>query len=94
MATRPIERPNRYRGAPERGGEVAEATEQMSIEEALQRCVGQVTTRATVVVERGPVSCFADAVLEESPIYRDPAAARAAGFSNIPAPPTFPWLKA
>ena len=68
---------------------MAEGTQQTSIEEDLQRCIGQVTTRATVVVERGPVTCFANAVLEESPIYQDPGAAAAAGFSSIPAPPTF-----
>jgi len=55
--------------------------------EALRgRSVGQ----ATVAVERGPVERFAGAVFDESPIYRDPAAAAAAGLPGIPVPPTFP----
>ena len=34
---------------------------------------------------------FADAVLSTSPIYHDPAAAKAAGFDAIPAPLTWPF---
>jgi acyl dehydratase len=52
--------------------------------------VGQSTGRFTVVIERGPVAVFADAVKDSSPVYRDPQAARAAGLPGIPAPPTFP----
>jgi len=59
-------------------------------DEVLQSIIGQSTARATVVVERGPVSVFADAVLDANPIYKDPAVARAAGLPGIPAPPTFP----
>lgn len=33
---------------------------------------------------------FARAVLSESPIHLDPEAARAAGYSDVVAPPTFP----
>jgi len=51
--------------------------------------VGRPTGAAKVVVERGPVSKFADAVHNDSPIYQDAAAAKAAGFTAIPAPPTF-----
>jgi acyl dehydratase len=51
--------------------------------------VGQVSGRRIVVVERGPVSVFAQAVKDPSPVYRDRRAARAAGFDDIPAPPTF-----
>ncbi len=55
--------------------------------EALRgRSVGQ----ATIVVERGPVERFASAVFDENPLYRDPAAAAAAGLPGIPVPPTFP----
>ena len=42
-----------------------------------------------VTVERGPVTNFAAALKEDNPVYRDPDAARAAGFDNIPAPPTW-----
>ena len=51
--------------------------------------VGKPTAANKVRVERGPVSFFAAAVLDNNPVYRDPAAARAAGFDSMPAPPTF-----
>lgn len=60
-----------------------------AIEQAMKDLVGTVTTRATVLVERGPVAHFAEAVLETTPVYQWPEAARAAGFDDIPAPPTF-----
>lgn len=63
-----------------------------SDDELLKSIIGQRTSKATVVVERGPVTFFADAVLEKSPVYRDPAAAEAAGLPGIPAPPTFPLV--
>lgn len=43
-----------------------------------------------MVIERGPVSVFADAVKDSSPIYRDARAAEAAGLDAIPVPPTYP----
>lgn len=58
-------------------------------EEILVGIIGQPTGTSKVVIERGPVSFFADAVLEESLIYKDPEKARAAGLPNIPVPPTF-----
>ncbi|MGH9030748.1 MAG: FAS1-like dehydratase domain-containing protein [Acidimicrobiia bacterium] len=51
--------------------------------------IGKSTGASKVTVERGPVSNFAQAVLDESPVYASPGAARAAGFEAIPAPPTF-----
>jgi len=51
--------------------------------------VGRPTGRSTVTVERGPVTRFAEAVTESSPIYRDVEAARAAGFDGVPVPPTY-----
>jgi len=39
-----------------------------------------------VVIERGPVSFFADAVLEQSPIYKDPGAAQAVRSGQHPGP--------
>ena len=51
--------------------------------------IGQPTSRSVVAVERGPVSNFAKAVLDTSPIYGDPRAAEEAGFAGIPAPPTW-----
>lgn len=51
--------------------------------------VGRPTGAAKVVVERGPVMKFAEAVHNDSPVYRDLDAARSAGFESIPAPPTY-----
>jgi hypothetical protein len=62
-----------------------------SIEDVLKSVIGQSIGNSKVVVERGPVQHFADAVLSASPIYHSPAAAEAAGFGNIPAPPTWPF---
>lgn len=62
-----------------------------SIEDVLKGIIGKPTGKAKVVVERAPVQHFADAVLSASPIYHSPEAAKAAGFSSIPAPPTFPF---
>ncbi|HVA09156.1 MAG TPA: MaoC family dehydratase N-terminal domain-containing protein [Acidimicrobiales bacterium] len=62
-----------------------------SQEEVLKGIIGQPTGKAKVVVERGPVTHFADAVLSTSPIYRNPEVAKKAGFDAIPAPPTWPF---
>jgi len=51
--------------------------------------VGRPTGASTVVVERGPVMKFADAVLDDNPIYQDPTVAAAAGLDAIAAPPTY-----
>ncbi|MHB8341917.1 MAG: FAS1-like dehydratase domain-containing protein [Mycobacteriales bacterium] len=56
--------------------------------------VGKPLAPSTVVIERGPVTNFAAAVKSESPIYRRPDAAAAAGFAAIPAPPTFGFAMA
>jgi acyl dehydratase len=42
-----------------------------------------------VYVERGQLRFFAHAIGETDPIYTDEAAARAAGYAALPAPPTF-----
>jgi hypothetical protein len=62
-----------------------------SIENTLKGIIGKPTGKAKVVVERGPVSHFAEAVGSTSPIYRNPEAAKAAGLPAIPAPPTWPF---
>ncbi len=41
-------------------------------------------------VEKGAVQRFAEAIGDPNPIYVDEAAARAAGYASIVAPPTFP----
>ncbi len=40
-------------------------------------------------VSRVKIAEFADAIGDPNPVYRDPAAARAAGYSDVIAPPTF-----
>ena len=55
--------------------------------------VGRHTGKAVVTLERGPLTRFAEAVTDTSPIYRDLEAARAAGFADIPVPPTY-WFSA
>src|SRR5215472_3825731 len=40
-------------------------------------------------VSRVKIAEFADAIGDPSPVYRDPAAARAAGHPDVIAPPTF-----
>ena len=51
--------------------------------------IGLPTTKGTLVVERAPLSNFARAVTDGNPVYRNADAARVAGFTDIPAPPTF-----
>ena len=51
--------------------------------------IGKPTGRSVVVIERGPVSNFATAVKDDNPVYHDKRAAVAAGFDDVPAPPTF-----
>jgi acyl dehydratase len=67
------------------------ADDAASQEDVLKSIIGQPTGKSKVIVERGPVQHFADAVLSTSPVYHDPAAAKAAGFDAIPAPPTWPF---
>jgi hypothetical protein len=56
--------------------------------------VGQVCGRKVVTIERGPVSAFAQAVKDDTNVYRDRRAAVDAGFSDVPAPPTYPFAMA
>ena len=51
--------------------------------------IGKPTSANRVRIERGPVSFFASALKDGNPIYHDPKAAQAAGFDDLPAPPTF-----
>jgi len=58
----------------------------MTVDKSL---VGRPTSANRVRIERGPVSFFANALKDDNPIYSDPVAAKAAGFDDLPAPPTF-----
>lgn len=54
--------------------------------------IGKRLPKATIVVERGPVARFAEAVLAESDIYSSATAASEAGFPSVPVPPTFTFI--
>src|SRR3954447_25594695 len=51
--------------------------------------IGTPTGKSKITIERGPISNFATALTDGNPIYQSPDAAKAAGFENIPAPPTW-----
>lgn len=53
---------------------------------------GRKLPESVIVIERGPVARFADAVLATSPVYSSEAAAVAAGFPAVPVPPTFTFV--
>ena len=64
----------------------------MAVDPSLKELEGRCTGRWRVRVERGPVEFFARAVTDLDPVYSSRAAAQAAGFPSIPAPPTFPMV--
>ena len=51
--------------------------------------IGLKSTPHTVEVEKGRLRFFAKAIGEADPIYTEEAVAKAAGYSSLPAPPTF-----
>ncbi len=52
--------------------------------------IGRQTPPTMYVVERGAIRRYADAIGDTNPIYHEEAAANAAGFPSLCAPPTFP----
>ncbi|EKD36138.1 MAG: hypothetical protein ACD_75C01618G0003 [uncultured bacterium] len=54
-----------------------------------KKFIGLASKPHTVDVEKGRLRFFAKAIGETDPIYTDEAAARAAGYNSLPAPPTF-----
>jgi acyl dehydratase len=68
---------------------MGEASEEAEGSDGARDVVGRPTVAATVHVERGAVQSFAAAVTDQNPVYSDLSAAQAAGFTAIPAPPTF-----
>lgn len=54
-----------------------------------QSAVGRSFTPVTAHVEPGRLRYFFNTLGERNPIYRDAAAARANGYSAVPAPPTY-----
>ncbi len=51
--------------------------------------IGTVLPKAVLEIEKGRLRFFAKAIGETDPIYTDEAAAKAAGYRSLPAPPTF-----
>jgi acyl dehydratase len=58
----------------------------------LSRVGAVLTGTAPYVVSRAKIAEFADAVGATSPLHTDPDAARAAGYTDVVAPPTFAVL--
>ncbi len=54
--------------------------------------IGKPAGARRVHVERGPVEFFATALKDDNPVYHGAAAAADAGFSGIPAPPTYSFV--
>lgn len=54
-----------------------------------RRHIGRETPAVLMELEKGAIRRFAEAIGDTSQVYRDEAAARAAGYDRIPAPPTF-----
>jgi acyl dehydratase len=54
-----------------------------------RRHIGKLLRPAVLDIERGRLRFFAQAIGESDPIYTDVDAARAAGYPDLPAPPTF-----
>ncbi len=54
-----------------------------------QSAVGRSFTPVTACVEPGRLRFFLNTLGEQNPLYRDEAAARAAGYSARPVPPTY-----
>jgi acyl dehydratase len=57
--------------------------------QAFTEAIGQRGGAARIVVERSAIAALARALHDPNPIYVDADAARAAGFRDVPAPPTF-----
>src|SRR5262249_23489714 len=60
---------------------------QMSV--TREEVVGLPTGKATIAIERGPITQFAASVTDTNAVYRNGDAAQAAGFDDIPVPPTY-----
>jgi len=55
-----------------------------------RNAIGRASKPALNEVEKGAIRRFAEALGETNPIYFEEAAARAAGYRSVVAPPTFP----
>ena len=54
-----------------------------------RKWIGHELPPSTMTIERSRLQFFAKAIGETDPVYTDVTAARAAGYADLPAPPTF-----
>ena len=54
-----------------------------------RKWIGHALPPSVLPLERTRLQFFAKAIGETDPVYTDPAAARDAGYADLPAPPTF-----
>jgi len=54
-----------------------------------KKFIGYQLKPSVLTVDRTRLQFFAKAIGEKNPVYVDPAAAKAAGYADVPAPPTF-----
>lgn len=54
-----------------------------------KKWIGHELPASVLPIERSRLQFFAKAIGETNPVYTDPAAARDAGYPDLPAPPTF-----
>ncbi len=54
-----------------------------------KKWIGHELGSSPLLIERGRLKFFAQAIGETDPVYTDEAAARDAGYADLPAPPTF-----
>lgn len=54
-----------------------------------RKFIGRELPASTLAIERGRLRFFVQAIGETDPVYTDLDAARAAGYPDLPAPPTF-----
>lgn len=54
-----------------------------------RKFIGYQLKPSVLTVDRTRLQFFAKAIGEKDPVYVDPAAAKAAGYADVPAPPTF-----
>jgi len=64
----------------------------VAIPSKMKRMIGKATKPVVFEIEKGQIRRFATAIGEENPIHADEKAAKAAGFSSLVAPPTFPGV--
>ena len=62
----------------------------MAIPAKLKQKIGKSTKPRSIEIEKGQIRRFAQAIGEDNAIHTDEAAAKAAGFPSLVAPPTFP----